>query len=777
MEKLLEKIKSHPAYRGQIVHMESIPARPARYGQPDNPLHPRLTSVLNSRGITSLYTHQAKAIDRVLAGENIVVATPTASGKSMCYNLPVLDSLLRAPETTALYLFPTKSLGRDQLDKLLDFGIPLQAGVYDGDTPDGQKADLRNNAGIIITNPDMLHRGILPNHLKWHRFLSNLQYVVIDELHNYRGVFGTHVAHVIRRLRRLCRHYGADPVFILCSATIANPREHASLLVGQPVELVNDNGAPRGNMKFVMWRTPTYTPYTHEISWLLALCLESRYRTIAFSRARQVTERVLRFTRQHMKEEKPAGRVMAYRGGYLAGERRKIEDALFGGSLMGVISTNALELGIDVGSLEVCIIGGFPGTIASTWQQAGRVGRGSGQSLVIFVAVENPMDQYFLRHTEALFHRPGEQALIDPDNPYILLGHALCAAHELPVTPGDYPLWGPNFAGLLQLLEEDRELIRSDGKYYFNGRTYPAERVNIRSSSSSTVQLRDAKRGNRLVEVLDTGAAMSEAYPGAVYSHQGDTYIVKSLDLSVSTALMEQHDVDYYTMCGRDKTTEILSVERSKELFGYRLGTGQLKVTTRVTSYIKKHERTGQVLGGGELSLPEQVMETTGFWVVMDEATTSRTKEYGLDLMGGLHAVEHAAIGLLPLFAMCDRNDLGGLSTVCHPQTGGPTVFIHDACHGGVGFSEKGYDEAVGLFGATLENILSCRCQVGCPACIYSPKCSNFNRPLDKESAIYLLHLLLGRAYIPPGSNCAGETETLSRQRLKKALFNYDGGI
>ncbi|MFZ5631307.1 MAG: DEAD/DEAH box helicase [Bacillota bacterium] len=767
MEKLLERIKAHPSYRDQITHMENLPPQQPRYGQLHSPLHPLIGAGLSRRGIERLYTHQVEAIEKVRGGKNIVVVTPTASGKSMCYNLPVLDALLLRPRWTALYLFPTKSLGRDQLDKLLDFGIPLNTGVYDGDTPDGEKAALRENANIIITNPDMLHRGIMPNHLKWHRFISNLKFVVIDELHNYRGVFGTHVAHVIRRLRRLCRHYGSEPVFILCSATIANPREHASLLVGQPVDLVADNGAPRGRMKFILWRPPTHTPYVHEVSWLLALCLESRYRTIAFSRARQVTERILRFTRQNMKEEKNAGKVMAYRGGYLAGERRKIEDALFGGSLMGVISTNALELGIDVGDLEVCIIGGFPGTIASTWQQAGRVGRSSGESLVIFVAVENPMDQYFLRNTGALFARPGEQALIDPGNPYILLGHALCAAHELPVTPGDYPLWSQNFTDLLRLLEEDRELIYSDGKYYFNGQTYPAERVNVRSSSSSLIHLRDAGRGNRLVEVLDQSAAMSEVYPGAVYTHQGETYIVKSLDLETSTALMDQCDVDYYTMCGRDKTTEILSVDRSREMNGHRLYTGQLKVTTRVTGYMKKHEKTGQVVGGGQLELPEQVMETTGFWVVVDDGAAGRVKDYNLDLMGGLHAVEHAAIGLLPLFAMCDRNDLGGLSTVCHPQTGGPTVFIHDACHGGVGFSEKGYEEAAGLFGATLETILSCHCMVGCPACIYSPKCSNFNRPLDKGAAVLLLHLLLGRPYTPPEPV---NTEKIPRQSLKRAL-------
>jgi DEAD/DEAH box helicase domain-containing protein len=749
MEKLLEKIKAHPSYKSQLVHMENLPPHEPRYGELPETLHPLLETGLRRRGIERLYTHQAEAVEAIRLGRDVVVVTPTASGKSMCYNLPVLDSILNRTENTALYLFPTKSLGRDQLDVLLEFELPIRAGVYDGDTPDGEKASLRDGASIIITNPDMLHRGILPNHLKWHRFFANLKYVVIDEMHHYRGVFGTHTAHVLRRLRRLCRHYGADPAFILCSATIANPREHASRLIGRPADLIDNNGAPRGAVKFALWRPPTHTPYIKEVSWLLSLCLESRYRTIAFSRARQVTERILRFTRRNIRDEKNTGKVMAYRGGYLAAERRGIEGALFGGSLMGVISTNALELGIDVGGLDVCIIAGFPGTIASTWQQAGRVGRGSGESLVLFVAVETPLDQYFIRNTGALFARPGEQALIDPGNPYILMGHALCAAHELPVTPEDYPLWDQTFADLLALLDEDGDLVRSGETFYFNGQTYPSERVNIRSSSSSPVHLRDAGRGNRLVETLDIGAALSEVYPGAVYTHQGDTFVVKSLDLNTHTAVMDQQDVDYYTLCGRDKSTEILSVDRTKELFGHRLNTGQLRVTSRVTGFVKKHEQTGQVVGGGKLELPEQVLETTGMWVVLNQEAAARSKEYGLHLMGGLHAVEHAAIGLLPLFAMCDRNDLGGLSTVCHFQTEGPTIFIHDACHGGVGFGEKGYDEAAGLFETTLEAIQACECEAGCPSCIYSPKCSNFNRPLDKEGAVFLLHLLLGRAYSP----------------------------
>jgi DEAD/DEAH box helicase domain-containing protein len=538
------------------------------------------------------------------------------------------------------------------------------------------------------------------------------------------------------------------------------------------VSVVDDNGAPRGKTSFVLWNPPARMPYIKEASWLLGLCLENRARTIAFSRSRQVAERILRFTRGHLGEKKSAG-IMAYRGGYLAAERRKIEKALFSGALLGVVSTNALELGIDVGDLDVCIIAGFPGTIASTWQQAGRVGRHNSDSLVIFIAVENPLDQYFIRNTRALFARPSEQAMVDPSNPYLLMGHALCAAHELPVAGEDRLLWNDTFGDVLTLLEEDGHLVFSEGLYYYNGQFYPAERVSIRSSSNSNYHLRDAGRNNRLIGTLDGSSALSEVYPGAVYMHQGETFTVRELDTGAATAYLEKSETDYYTMCHREKSTAILAVNRHKEIHGLDIYTGQLRVTTRVTGFVKKHQLTGQVLGGGSLSLPEQVMETTGTWMVFDHRVVEAVKRHGLDLMGGLHALEHAAIGLLPLFAMCDRNDLGGLSTVGHSQTGRPTVFIHDSCQGGVGFSERGYEEIEALLEETLKAIFSCPCPDGCPSCIQSPKCSNFNRPLDKEGAVLILHLAAGKNYRPSRGHAAGPAAKMGaglRRTLKSLL-------
>ncbi|MFZ5644632.1 MAG: DEAD/DEAH box helicase [Bacillota bacterium] len=771
MEELIQSIKTSIHYKNQIVHMKTIHPREASYGHLRAPLHPAIEKALTEKGISSLYTHQTLAIEKVRAGINTVVVTPTASGKSLCYNIPVLDRLLNVTQACALYLFPTKSLGQDQLGAISDLNVPVTAGIYDGDTPDGEKASLRENGRIIISNPDMIHRGILPNHLKWHRFFSNLQYIVIDELHNYRGVFGTHMSHLLRRLRRVCSHYGSNPVFIMCSATIANPSEHASRLTGLPVEVVDENGAPRGKTSFVLWKPPSRMPYMKEVAWLLALLIEKKYRTIAFSRSRQVTERILRFARGGL-GEKLSSQLMAYRGGYLANERRAIEKALFTGNVTGVVSTNALELGIDVGGLDVCIIAGFPGTIASTWQQAGRVGRQKKESLVIFIAVENPLDQYFIRNSGALFSHPSENALVDPANPYLLMGHVLCAAHELPVRECDCLLWDDVFIDILALLVEDTDIILSEETYYYNGQIYPSERVNIRSSSPASYHLRDAGQKNRLVGILDGSAALSEVYPGAVYMHQGETYVVKDLDTETATAYMQKTDTDYYTMCRREKSTEIISVTRQKELYGNTVFTGQIRVTTRVTGYIKKHETTGQVLGGGDLNLPEQVMETTGTWIVFNDLVADSAKRHNYDLMGGLHAMEHAAIGLLPLFAMCDRNDLGGLSTVSHPQTAKPTVFIHDTCHGGVGFSEKGYDEIKSLLEETLKAISYCDCYDGCPSCIHSPKCSNFNRPLDKECARMILSLATGCEYAPPDISSGGLDSAL-KENLKRTLSSF----
>lgn len=744
IEKTQLTIKNQEQYCGQISYCRHLPGQEASYAAPKEPLSPVVRDCLAAEGINRLYAHQAAALDAVRDGNNIVVVTPTASGKTLCYNLPVLSELVADKKARALYLFPTKALTQDQLTTVDGFGL-VPAAVYDGDTPDTAKAAIREQARVVLTNPDMLHLGILPNHLKWHEFFSQLRFVVIDEIHTYRGVFGTQVAHVIRRLRRLAREHGADPQFILTSATIANPKQHAERLTGLPVTLIAGSGAPQGERNFIFWQVPAPRTYLSEAVWLLQVLLAERARTIAFARARQVVERMLRRVQQTAPE--PLGQqIMAYRGGYLPAERRAIEKALFSGRLLGVVATNALELGIDVGAMDVCLIAGYPGTIASTWQQAGRVGRRERPSLVIFIAVANPLDQYFLRHPEVFFDKPTESALIDTANPYLLLGQARCAAQELPLSTQDLSLWDPVLLDLLTILEEDGEVTQGDGRWFYVGQDYPAQKVNLRTTGS-TFLLRERSANNRLIGTMDRHTAFSEAYPGAIYLHQGKTYRVEELDVAQEVAYLNKLDADYYTMVGRQKNTEILATLAEKELHGHEFAIGQLKVRTKVTGYVKKHEITGQVLGGENLSLPEEVLETMGMWFIPSPELVAKIQAVGLDLMGGLHAVEHAAIALLPLFAMCDRNDVGGLSTTLHTQTGRPTIFIHDAYQGGVGFAEKGYERAEELLAATLEAVASCPCENGCPNCIHSPKCSNFNRPLDKEAAIMLLYGLLGQEY------------------------------
>lgn len=741
--RLLESITGHPEYRGQVAHRQTFEPCPARYQDLGEPLPARLAQALSERGIERLFTHQARAVEAARRGDNLVVVTPTASGKTLCYNLPVLEHLLSHPGDTALYLFPTRALTRDQAETLSGFSLPLRAEVCDGDTPAADRARMREEADLVLTNPDMLHRTLLPQHLSWHRFFSRLRYVVVDEIHTYRGVLGSHVGHVLRRLRRLCRHYGSEPQFLLSSATIANPADHARRLTGLPVTLVDDNGAPRGRRHFVLWDPPPFQATEHEAVWLLHRCLEQQARTIVFSRARQATERILRRGRQSLPV--PLGqRLVAYRGGYLARERRSIERALFQGELQGVVATNALELGIDVGELEVCIIAGFPGTIASTWQQAGRVGRRERESLVLMLTVANPLDQYFRRHPEALFSRPTEHALTDPGNPYILLGHIPCAARELAVGPEDRELWPPVFSELLPILEEDGMLVRQGQQWYFLGQQCPAQAVNLRTVGE-TFQIRDQDNPRRLVGTIDHYRACSETHPGAVYLHQGATYLVESLSLPDREVRLRRADLHYYTMARREKETAILETLGSREMIRSRVAYGPLQVTTRVVGYIKKDEFTRQILGGGELDLPPLEMETLGLWLEVDPEVCRQLEARHLDLMGGLHAVEHAAVGLLPLLAMCDRNDVGGLSTTGHPQTGGPTIFIHDAYPGGVGFSEQAFHSLEQLLETTLRALEECRCQAGCPACIHSPRCSNFNRPLDKDAALLILRLLLGR--------------------------------
>ncbi len=755
-ERFLQSIQRDPDYRGQIVHVEHLPARRPRYGRLRYPLHPALAEVLAGQGITRLYTHQAEAVNAVRAGEHIVVTTPTASGKTLCYTIPVLNALLEEGTACALYLFPTKALTQDQLRVLhnLTAGLPerIEAGVYDGDTPREMRGHIRRRVRILLTNPDMLHLGILPNHHLWRAFLANLRFIVLDEAHIYRGVFGSHVAGVLRRLRRLAAFYGSDPLWIAASATMANPAEHLRVLTGLPMRVVGREGAPAGSREFILWNPPLLSEATGErrsatveAAFLFTELVRAGIRTIAFARARVVAELILRMAREWLEkgDREKAGRIRAYRAGYLPQERREIEQGLFHGRLLGVTATNALELGIDVGDLDATVLCGYPGTIASTWQQAGRSGRGRGHALSFLVAGDNPLDQYFMRHPQDLFGRPHEQARCDPANPYILADQLRCAAYERPLAPEDAAFFGPEMHDSAWELAENGELTARGEQWYYTGPArYPAETVNIRAAAPDTLDLLD--ENGALLETIEVVSAPYRVHPGAIYLHQGESYRVTHLNLEQKVARLRRVEVAYYTQ-PRDVTDICIvrslqqrRVGRSTAYLGY------LRVTRQVIGCRRVGHYDGRVLGEEILEMPPHTFATVGFWFDIPEGVCRGVAEAGLDLAGGLHALEHAAIGLLPLYAMCDRMDIGGLSTPAHPDTGRAQVFIYDAFPGGVGIAEHGFGLLRDLWQSTLETVQDCPCEEGCPSCVISPQCGSGNEPLDKAAAVFILRRLLG---------------------------------
>ena len=763
ISEFIEHLKKQRFYRGQIAHVEHIPPREARYGQLSRPLPPPLAEALrralgaNGR-LPLLYTHQAQAINAIREGHNVVVATSTASGKTLCYNVPVLEALIQDWRARALYLFPTKALAQDQLRSLRELTRPalreIKFGTYDGDTPRSTRARRRREAAIILTNPDMLHLGILPNHTLWANFFAHLKFVVLDEAHVYRGVFGSQVACVIRRLRRICRFYGSNPQFICCSATIANPAEHVERLTGLPAVVVDDDGSPSGAKEFVLWNPPFLDrartgrrSANSEATAIFVEMVRAGLRNITFTKARKVAELILLYAREVLERENPelVPLIKSYRAGYLPEERRQIERELFSGQLLGVTATSALELGVDVGSLDATVLVGYPGTIASTWQQAGRAGRGVRESLTILIGLDNPLDQYFMRHPEELFGRSHEHALIDPDNVYILEKHLPCAAHELPLESADEELFGPGFAEAMANLEKQGILKNRGGRWYYAGFGYPAQEVNLRSISGSRFALLDESQGGRLLEEIEASSALFRVHPGAIYLHQGESYLVTHLDLDAGVAYLRPVDVDYYTQPREINDVEIIRSTRHKELPTTIAYLGQVRVTRQVIGYARKQQFSETTLSVEYLDLPPQSFETVALWFDIPPDIQREVARRGLDFHGGLHAVEHASIGILPLYAMCDRLDIGGLSTPCHPDTGKPQVFIYDAFPGGVGIAEKGFELIEELWKATLSAIEECPCEDGCPSCIQSPKCGNNNEPLDKKAAVVILRGLLGR--------------------------------
>ena len=765
---LLSRLCLDPSRSERVTHVEHVAARTGRQADWPAWADPLLVDRLRLAGVERPWEHQVQAAELVHGGSSVVVATGTASGKSLAYLLPGLTALMADDRAGVLYLSPTKALATDQLRAVRALNLmAVRAATYDGDTPREERDWVRRHGRFVLTNPDMLHRGILPRHGDWASFLRHLEYVVVDECHTYRGVFGSHVALVLRRLRRVCARYGAAPVFVLASATVSSPETSASRLTGLPVVPVTDDASPRGATEFALWEPPLMPDYggsgggehgapvrrsaTAETADLLADLVVEGARTIAFVRSRRGAESVSLGARRALSEAAPelVDRVAAYRAGYLPEERRALEGRLQTGDLVGVAATNALELGLDVSGLDAVVLTGWPGTVASVWQQAGRAGRRGQGALAVFVARDDPLDTYLVHHPQALFGRPVETTVLDPANPYVLGPHLGCAAAELPLTEEDLELFGtPRDVRLVLDDLVRRGVLRSRPRgWFWTSRERPE--VDIRGTGGPPVRLVETGTG-RLLGTVDHSSAHSQAHTGAVYLHQGESWLVDALDLEESVALVHAEEPDYSTSA-RD-ITDIAIVEelRGASYDGVELRFGTVDVTHQVVAYLKKRIGSGEVLGEEPLDLPPRQLRTRAVWYTVEPGRLDGAGLSSADVPGAAHAAEHAAIGLLPLFATCDRWDIGGVSTALHPDTGTCTVFVYDGHPGGAGFAEQGFVRGAAWLRATREAIASCECPHGCPSCVQSPKCGNGNEPLDKDGAVRLLDAVLGSGLARP---------------------------
>lgn len=763
--RLTERDEAHLADPRRLVHVERLPAAEPRFADLAVPLPDAVAARLPGR----LFTHQAAALDLLRTGTSVAVATGTASGKSLIYQAAIGEAAAApARPGTALCIYPTKALGHDQMRSFVDLGLPgVVPSAYDGDAGRDERAEARRNATVLLTNPEMLHCGVLPQHAGWMRFLSRLQYVVIDELHLFRGIFGSHVAHVIRRLRRLAAHYGADPTFVCTSATIGEPAALASAITGVPVTAVTDDGSPTGPRSVAIWNPPVLDAETGmrasshtETAGLVSDLVRDDRRTLGFCPSRRTTEIVA----QRVRRQLPAdhrGRVAAYRGGFLAEERHEIEQALAAGEVDAVLATSALELGVDFDGVDACVLDGFPGTVASLWQRVGRAGRQRQDSLAVLVCGSDQLDQWVAAHPAELFSRPPEPAVINHANPFVADPHLRCAAFELPLTHDDERYW----PGLLddsvrRLVNDDELIVRPPGGgtaggrgrrrrlsptspvAVWSGNGWPVDRVGLRSGSPGQVKI--VRPDGTPVGTVDRGRAGEVVHEGAVYLHAGRHYRVRELDLDTGRAVVDPDDGGTYTSATTRMDLRIRGEDVVDESGPMRLAVGPIEVTTRVTGYVRKDVASGEVVERNGLSLPPSMLETRGVWRVIPEEILAGVGLVPERWPGALHAAEHAAIGVLPLFAICDRWDVGGVSTARHVDTGAPTIVIYDGYPGGAGIAELGFEAAARHWRVTTEVIAACPCSTGCPSCVQSPKCGNGNEPLDKAGALAMLGALTG---------------------------------
>jgi len=728
----------------EIAYRGLEPAREARTEPLPADLDPRVASTLVANGVTALYRHQAETWNAARRGENVVVTTGTASGKSLAFNLPVLDAIAREPKARALYVYPTKALAQDQARALAELRLKgLRPAIYDGDTPPEQRWQIRKWSNLILTNPDLLHVGLLPHHDRWGDVLSNLRFVVVDEAHVYRGVFGSHVANVLRRLRRLARIYDADPRFLLATATIANAGALALALTGEPATLVESDTSPRAEREVAIWNPPLLdaglglrASALGDAARLLSQLASRDLRTICFAKSRKAAELIHRFTVERVDGE-TARRLAPYRAGYTAEQRREIERRLVDGELLGVTATDALELGIDIGHLDCAISVGFPGTVASLRQQWGRAGR-RDRGLAVLIASEDALDQFFAREPDALLERRVEAAILDHENTRILDPHVLSAAYEAPLADPDAAELGTVALERAAVLPE---LERTPAGFVWKGRDYPAARISLRSGDAEAVAVVEHETGS-LLGLVERERAYSTVHQGAVYLHLGEQYLVEELDLDGRVALVAPAGVDWYTQAKKESETTIEEAVRMEPRLGVELSFGRVSVTEQVVAYARKAVRDGSTLDVVPLLLPETTFETEAVWFSPNDELLAGLEQMPT-LLGTLHAAEHALIALLPLQAMCDRWDIGGLSTNVHYQTGRPTIFVYDGHAGGVGITERGFERFEGWAGDTHRLLERCPCADGCPSCVQSPKCGNLNEPLDKAGARTLLGRML----------------------------------
>jgi DEAD/DEAH box helicase domain-containing protein len=746
---VLDELASEPDLLGRCVHREQLAARSARFAEPNETLHPEVRARLFARDIPQLYAHQATGIDALREGRSIVVATGTASGKSLCYQVPIVTSVMEGRSDTALLIFPTKALAQDQLRSLRSWLVSgLRAVTYDGDTETDARAWARRNANVVLTNPEMLHMGILPSHKQWATFFMRLRYVVVDELHMLRGIFGSHLAHVLRRLRRVCEHYDSHPTFCFASATIGNPGELASALCGLDVEQIDDDASPTAERVLACWQRPLLDEHSGargsanvETAELLSRFVGAGHQTLAFTRSRRSAEIVAQYARRRLEGVAPElhDRVAAYRAGYLPEERRALELELTSGRLRGVAATNALELGIDVGGIDAVLLNGFPGTLASMWQQAGRAGRTGRGSVAVLVAGDDQLDQWYAAHPEELTRRTPERAVVNPQNPFVLRAQVACAAHELPLSPDDEKWFGPGLDDAVRELVQGDLLMPRAGRMYWAGGRPPARDVGLRSGSSVEYRLIDALE-ERTVGTVDDARVFTVTHPGAVYLHQGRQYRVERLDTRDHVAYLEEYDdADEYTQPRTETEITIVSEDGSAAVGAAVVHLGAVEVLNRVVAYQRKQISTNTIIDVCDLELPERSLVTRACWYTIAPEVVEAAGIAPSAVIGAVHAAEHALIGMLPLFTICDRWDVGGVSMATNPQTLEPTIFVYDGYPGGAGIAELAFDAAARHVRATLDLVSSCPCDDGCPSCVQSPKCGNWNEYLDKAAAVTLL--------------------------------------